>query len=649
MMKKRLKAAAAAAMALVMLGGALPAVPGGAELLNTPLTAHAAGSVTLDEETGTLYLDGAVTREDILAYREPVYKPYMDGYIPVYKVESVVANEGCILPEDCSELFQQERYETYEAPGDWYFEIQDWYNLSSIDLSKADTSHVTNMRSMFECCDLTSLDLSSFDTSNVKNMSRMFRSCYRLTSLDLSGFDTSNVTNMYAMFDGSDFYSVDLSSFDTSNVTDMSYMFKGCNSLTSLDLSSFDTSNVTDMSYMFEGCNSLTSLDLSNFDTSNVTDMESMFCYCKNLTSLDLSSFDTSNVTNMKYLFCGTYNMVIDNSNNLETIYVSDLWNTDSVNSSGAMFGKCPKLKGGNGTVYDKNHINKEYACIDGKDEKPGYLTYKEYKCPGSYVKGVSLALADQIGVTFYVNMKDQVKKAVLSGVPGEVTVTSLNQLLSGDYKGCVKLVYPVNATEARHTITLRLYDKDGKQLRLYNSDFRRAENDTISFSVQDYIEQAPQYYPDNEKAQKLAAALSNYCNAASNYFCGKDYTVEGIGDVTLASFAGFGVPLHGLKLSLVLNSKTELRVYGINDTDDYIGGTGSLPNLKYDAEGGYHKITGLKPAELVSADDYTINREYIVISPLTYGYYVMKNSDDEALKTVVRALFVYATTALEY
>ena len=38
------------------------------------------------------------------------------------------------------------------------------------------------------------------------------------------------------------------------------------------------------------------------------------------------------------------------------------------------MFALDNNLIGGNGTTYDQQHINKEYACIDGKDGKPGYF-----------------------------------------------------------------------------------------------------------------------------------------------------------------------------------------------------------------------------------------------------------------------------------
>ncbi len=75
------------------------------------------------------------------------------------------------------------------------------YNLTSIDISKLDTSNVTSMRGMFRnCIRLTSLDLSDLDTSNVVNMSGMFYNCNQLLELDISSMDTSSVTNMSRMF-----------------------------------------------------------------------------------------------------------------------------------------------------------------------------------------------------------------------------------------------------------------------------------------------------------------------------------------------------------------------------------------------------------------------------------------------------------------
>ena len=244
--------------------------------------------------------------------------------------------------------------------------------LKSIDLSNFNTSNVTNMNGMFwGCSSLTSLDLKTFDTSKVTDMNNMFAECINITELDLSNFDTSNVEymgNPYAFSYGGMFRNckslkkLDLSSFNTSKVKQMGNMFNGCKSLTSIDLSSFDTSNVVAMSSLFDGCSSLTNLNLSNFNTSKVTNMEWMFQGCTNLIALDLSSFDTSKVTTMYVMFFQCHN--------LKTIYVSDLWNVDNVTNSTNMFRYCTSLVGV--VPYDSNKTDKTMA-----NYTTGYLTYK--------------------------------------------------------------------------------------------------------------------------------------------------------------------------------------------------------------------------------------------------------------------------------
>ena len=262
--------------------------------------------------------------------------------------------------------------------------------LKSIDLSNFDTRNVTNMNAMFGgCSSLTSLDLSNFNTSKVTNMSQMFWGCSKIISLNLSNFDTLKVTTMSSMFSScSSLTSLNLSSFDTSNVTTMSLMFSGCSSVVSLNLSSFNTSKVTNMNYMFLRCTSLITLDLSNFNTSKVTNMSNMFYNCISLTSLDLLNFDTSKVTNMDYMFIGCRNLVsLDLSNfntskvtnmdymfssctSLKKIYVSDLWNTNSVTSSTNMFIACKLLVGA--IPFDSTKIDVTMA-----NYTTGYLTYK--------------------------------------------------------------------------------------------------------------------------------------------------------------------------------------------------------------------------------------------------------------------------------
>ena len=130
-----------------------------------------------------------------------------------------------------------------------------------------------------------------------------------------------------------------------------------------------NTSEVTTMRQMFAECAALTSLNDIHFNTSKVTDMSWMFDNCWVLPRLDLSSFNTSKVTNMYGMF--------HTCKILQTIYVGSGWTTAAVTTSNMMFSGSTSLKGGKGTTYDVNHVDKAYAHIDGGPSNPGYLTDK--------------------------------------------------------------------------------------------------------------------------------------------------------------------------------------------------------------------------------------------------------------------------------
>ena len=256
----------------------------------------------------------------------------------------------------------------------WFYGFTSLTSITGI--SNLKTDNMTDIGSMFEnCSSLTSIDISRFNTSKVTNMSRMFSGCSSLTSLDLRGFNTTNVIYFNAMFLGcSALTNLDLSNFNTANAKNMSELFEGCSGLTTLNVIGFKTDNVTSMGYMFYGCSGLTSLDLSSFNTSNVTDMNYMFYGCSGLSSLDLSSFNTANIEYMAnmFLFCS----------GLTTIYVGDGWSTEKLTNGGWMFDGCTRLVGGRGTRYDPDHVNADYAHIDGGMANPGYFTGKNVSEP---------------------------------------------------------------------------------------------------------------------------------------------------------------------------------------------------------------------------------------------------------------------------
>ena len=237
-------------------------------------------------------------------------------------------------------------------------------NVDTLDLTGLDTSNTTDMSHMFrDSKKLTSLDLSNFNTFKVIYMNNMFYNCTSLTKLNLNSFDTSKVVYMNNMFyNCTSLSKLDLNSFTTSKVTTMQGMFNSCKKLSYIDLSGFNTSKVTNMQSMFYNCEKLENIDLSNFDSSNVTNMSYMFDRCSNLTSLDVSTFDTSKVTNMNAMFAYC--------NVLETIYVSNKWNTSNVTSFNNMFLNCTSLTGA--VPFDSTKTDVSMANYTN-----GYLTYK--------------------------------------------------------------------------------------------------------------------------------------------------------------------------------------------------------------------------------------------------------------------------------
>ncbi len=231
----------------------------------------------------------------------------------------------------------------------WFRYCED---LTNADLSKLDTSKITDMYCMFNNCrSLVSLDLSNWNTSAVTDMRYMFATdiysdeTEALTSLNLSGWKTSAVTNMCGMFKGCyKLSSIEgISNWDTSAVTDMQNMFGNCRSLVSLDLSKWNVSKVTNMSSMFSAGSytqtpsALTSVgDLSNWNTSAVTNMSGMFYGCSSLTSLDLSGWKTSAVTNM--------NLMFEDCEALISVGDLSRWNTSAVTNMSRMFYHCKAL-----------------------------------------------------------------------------------------------------------------------------------------------------------------------------------------------------------------------------------------------------------------------------------------------------------------
>ncbi|MBQ3947423.1 MAG: BspA family leucine-rich repeat surface protein, partial [Ruminococcus sp.] len=345
-----------------------------------------------------------VLSEGTLTLRSNVIKKEVQAYANNEEVKNVVAEEGSVLPADCSNMFEN-------------------FKALSIDLSQADSSNVTSMSYMFSYCNsLKSLDLSSFNTSKVPKMDGLFYNCVNLTALDIRNFNISNVTSMTSMFSNSYKLKTIIVGYkwDTSRVNSSNNMFKGCTRLvggngtvynsayTNAEYARIDTPETpgyltvkttmegdtlilsgnidkkevqtyayktavnkvvaekgsvlpADCSKMFENFRAL-SIDLSQVDSSKVKNMEKMFFECNGLQEINLSGFDTSNVTNMALTFCRCYNLKALDLSDFDTSKVVDMrsmftachwlnnldisnFNTSKVKNMRYMFSECKRLK----------------------------------------------------------------------------------------------------------------------------------------------------------------------------------------------------------------------------------------------------------------------------------------------------------------
>ena len=250
--------------------------------------------------------------------------------------------------------------------------IEDIIEKNELDLSKWNTSSLTNMGYLFyNCKSLKALpDISSWNTSNVTNMQSLFHNCESLIKLpDISKWNTSNVIKMKSLFNSCQTLTElpDISKWNTSKVMIMKFLFNKCESLKSLpDISNWNTNNVIKMNFLFCKCRSLKKLpDISKWNTSNVINIESLFDQCESLTELpDISKWNIKNVIFLNHLFykCKKLKKLPDiskwDTNNAKTIKclfygceslqeIPDIsnWNTKNITNMSYLFYKCKSLK----------------------------------------------------------------------------------------------------------------------------------------------------------------------------------------------------------------------------------------------------------------------------------------------------------------
>ena len=401
--------------------------------------------------------------------------------------------------------------------------FNDCTSLFTLHAENWNTTSVTDMNGMFaNCGELNPLNLSGWDTTSVTDMNGMFSSCESLYSLSVANWNTSSVEDMANMFYGcSSLEIIDVSKWDTRSVIYMDNMFNYCKSLHSLDLSGWDTSQVESMSSMFQSCGMLEDLDVSTWDTSAVESMWNMFYECDFLKSLDLSSWDTSSVEDMEGMFAGC--------TQLKTIMVSGLWSTESVYYSDDMFYDCSSIEGGNGTTYDEDCIDAEYARIDSPYSE-GYLTLNPELATEPSFKFVNLTIGKQIGMTYWLDLpqlswldyEDSYVEFTIDDKAERLETVELTADTPRDSKGLYGFTFDETSIEMAEPVTATFhYRVDDEEMTIEKT-----------FSAEDYFacfDTRIDAYPKETVALVHATAnlgyyMQPYLSRTNGWVLGEDY-----------------------------------------------------------------------------------------------------------------------------
>jgi len=198
------------------------------------------------------------------------YNKFMNKFIPRKEGSYDIEIKIPVYISDCSYMF-------YNCP-----------NITDVNLSNFELSHVTKMNDMFNyCINLTKVTFPGNETKSLDNMAYMFNYCKNLKSVDFKNIDTEKVTDMSGMFQNCEqLEKLDLTNFCTLNVSSLNCMFNDCYNLKSIKFSQkFNTDKVLFMNYLFFGCEKMEELDLSYFSINNYNykEMENMFEGCDKL------------------------------------------------------------------------------------------------------------------------------------------------------------------------------------------------------------------------------------------------------------------------------------------------------------------------------------------------------------------------------
>lgn len=238
-------------------------------------------------------------------------------------------------------------------------------------------------------------------------------------------------------------------------------------------------------------------------------------------------------------------------------------------------------------------------------------------------VKAVSLVLNGNIGVNFYINTDG------FGTGDSYVTINGQKQYVKNATKtdeGTL-FTYYANAKEMHDEIKLEVFSANGAKVVLKNSSGAAFTNNTMTYSVADYIASAQKSASTSESLKNLVRDMKNYGEYSQYYFGYKmnnlsptlqniNYS-EAVKSYAKVTSGTMPAGVNYIGSSLLLNSAVGIR--------HYFSVSGSLPEFK---------INGSKVSPKKDGNSYYVDIENIPASKLGAAYTLsVKGSSEWELK----------------
>ena len=426
-------------------------------------------------------------------------------------------------------------------------------------------------------------------------------------------------------------------------------------------------SNVKTIKYAaFAGCDSLKSVCFEDGGVESVAD--SAFANCKKVTSVYLGD-------SLKTIGSSFFT----DSDELTALVIPS--SVTSLSSWTFSFMK-------ENTTIAFDGTKEQWDAISGSSSVPAKVKVTYTADSGVRLYGHSLSLLDDgnIGVNFYMMLPESIRKS-------DTAIVRFTIPTSASQSGYI--VNDVPADKARRT---EVFD-DGTRYDIFACNVAAREmtskitaqvideaNDiygpVYTYSVKDYADYIIDHQDDSEvyaKAVDLVKAMLNY-GAYSQIYFDKNTSDLANADLTEAEKDVSGVKAEDIdkpfigdviciipyvntsldKVTLSLKSKIELVLYFTNPEYDISFVCENGNEVVKQTSGNYQiaRITGIAPHKL--GDDYNLymyiggdKKEeiaYVKYCPLTYCYYVVKeNRGSKELQDVCKALFLFYQAADNY